>query len=203
MMRRVLIIFAKAPELGRVKSRLARGIGPAAALGFYRRTLAAVARRLAADRRWQTVLAVTPDRAALPGRRWPRRLVRRPQGGGDLGARMARAFRAAPKGQIVIVGADIPEIGVAHVAHAFAALGSADIVLGPASDGGYWLIGAKGAARAADMFAQVRWSTEHALADTRANLSGRRVALVDVLDDVDDAQAYVRLVRRKAIAKRI
>ena len=145
-----------------------------------------------------TVLAVTPDRATRPGRRWPRRLARRPQGAGDLGARMARAFRASPKGQVVIVGADIPGIASSHVAHAFAALGWADIVLGPARDGGYWLIGAKGAARAADMFAQVRWSTKHALADTRANLDGRRVAIVDVLDDIDDRNSYLAFLRRTA-----
>jgi rSAM/selenodomain-associated transferase 1 len=201
-MRRTLVIFARAPELGRVKSRLARGIGQMAALTFYRQVLTTVSRRLVADRRWQTVLAVTPDRATRPGRRWPQPLARQPQGGGDLGARMARAFRAAPKGQIVIVGADIPEISVAHVAHAFAALDDADIVLGPARDGGYWLIGAKGAARAVNMFAQVRWSTKHALADTRANLNGRRVALVDVLDDVDDARAYARFARRTTIARK-
>jgi hypothetical protein len=196
MSRRTLVIFAKAPALGRVKSRLAHGIGDAAALAFYRRTLARVARRLAADARWRTVLAVTPDRSALSGRRWPSRLARRGQGGGDLGARMARAFRDLPKGRVVIVGADIPEIEPAHVARAFAALGAADIVFGPARDGGYWLIGAKGAARATRMFAGVRWSTRHALADTRANLDGLEVKLLDVLDDVDDARAHARFLRR-------
>ena len=202
MIRRTLVIFAKAPALGRVKSRLARGIGPGAALAFYRQTLARVSRRLAADSRWQTVLAVTPDRAARAGRRWPRRLARRKQGGGDLGARMARAFDDMPKGPVVIVGADIPEIEPLHIARAFSALGAADIVLGPARDGGYWLIGAKGSARAAKMFASVRWSTKHALADTRANLNGRRVALLDVLDDIDEVRAYARFLRRRGLEPR-
>jgi rSAM/selenodomain-associated transferase 1 len=196
MTRRTLVIFAKAPALGRVKGRLARGIGQAAALAFYRQTLATVARRLAADPRWQTVLAVTPDRAVRSGRRWPQPLARRAQGDGDLGARMARAFRDLPKGPVVIVGADIPEIEPAHVARAFAALGAADVVFGPARDGGYWLIGAKGAARAANMFAHVRWSTRHALGDTRANLNGRRIALVDELDDIDDMRSLERWLRR-------
>jgi uncharacterized protein len=196
MRRGILVVFAKAPALGRVKSRLARGIGQAAALAFYRQTLTRVLRRLAADPRWRTVLAVTPDRAARSGRSWPRRLARRAQGAGDLGARMARAFRDLPKGRVVIVGADIPDVDAAHVARAFAALGDADIVFGPARDGGYWLIGAKGAARAANMFAHVRWSTKHALADTRANLNGRRISLLDVLDDIDDARTYARFLRR-------
>jgi rSAM/selenodomain-associated transferase 1 len=196
MNRDTLVIFAKAPALGRAKSRLAQGIGQAAALAFYRRTLAHVARRLAADARWRTVLAVTPDRTALTARRWPQHLARRGQGNGDLGARMARAFRDLPKGRVVIIGADIPEIEPAHIARAFAALGDADIVFGPARDGGYWLIGAKGAARTIRMFTSVRWSTRHALADTRANLNGLNVKLLDVLDDVDDARAYARFRRR-------
>lgn len=196
MMRRYLVIFAKAPALGRVKSRLARGIGPAAALAFYRRTLRSVVRRVAWNARWQTVLAVTPDRAAGSARGWPARVPRRAQGAGDLGARMARVLRDLPKGQVVIIGADIPAIDRAHIAHAFAALGTADVVFGPARDGGYWLVGARGAARQAGMFADVRWSTKHALADTRANLRGQKVALLDVLDDVDDARAYSRFLHR-------
>jgi glycosyltransferase A (GT-A) superfamily protein (DUF2064 family) len=109
---------------------------------------------------------------------------------------MARAFRALPKGLAVIVGADIPELRADHVARAFAALGASDIVFGPACDGGYWLIGAKGAARGVKMFARVRWSTEHALADTLANLGHRRVAMLDPLDDIDDEAAYRRFLRR-------
>lgn len=191
----LLVVFARAPALGRVKSRLARGIGMTAALAFYRRSLATVLRRVARDRRWRTVLAVTPDRSARAGRVWPMRVPRLTQGAGDLGARMRHAFRTAPKGKVVIVGADIPEIDAAHVARAFAALGGAEVVLGPARDGGYWLIGAKGAARHADLFARVRWSTRHALADTRANLDGRRVALLDRLDDIDDSRAYAAFLR--------
>jgi rSAM/selenodomain-associated transferase 1 len=185
-----LLVFAKAPALGRVKTRLAHGIGHAGALAFYRRALTRLLRRVARDRRWTTILVVTPDRSARAARVWPMRLPRCAQGAGDLGARMGRAFRDLPKGRVVIIGADIPDITADHVARAFAALGNADAVFGPARDGGYWLIGAKGAMRAADMFARVRWSTAHALADTRANLNGRRVALLDVLDDIDDARAY-------------
>ena len=196
MTRRTLVIFAKAPALGRVKSRLARGIGPCAALAFYRRTLAELLQRVGPDRRWRTILAVTPDHAARHRRRWPLDIARRGQGSGDLGARMGRAFRLLPRGQVVIVGADIPDIDAGHIARAFKALGTADVVLGPARDGGYWLIGARGTARRADLFARVRWSTKHALADTRANLDGRRVAFLDVLDDIDDRDAYIAYMSR-------
>jgi rSAM/selenodomain-associated transferase 1 len=195
-MTRTLVIFAKAPALGRVKSRLARGIGAAAALAFYRSALRQLLTRVADDRRWRTVLAVTPDAAVRHARLWPRRVVSVAQGGGDLGDRMARAFRVMPKGAVVIVGADIPEIDSGHIARAFAALGRADFVFGPARDGGYWLIGAKGAARRARMFANVRWSSEHALADTRADLARWKISTVDTLDDVDDAVSYRRFRRR-------
>jgi len=194
-MTRTLVVFARAPQLGRVKTRLARGIGMSAALAFYRRRLADLLHHVARDGRWRTVLAVTPGGAAATSRLWPRKLARHPQGAGDLGRRMGRVFRTFPPGQVCIIGADIPEITRARIWRAFRALGSADVVFGPAVDGGYWLIGAH-RGRHLDLFADVRWSTRHALADTRANLKRRRVALIDRLADIDDAAAYRRWRRK-------
>jgi uncharacterized protein len=187
-----LVIFAKAPVLGRVKSRLARGIGAAAALAFYRQTLSGLIRRVGRDPRWRTILAVAPDASARRGRVWPGPCKRRCQGGGDLGARMSRVFRTYRPGPIAIIGADIPELGVDQVARAFRALGAADVVLGPAGDGGYWLVGARHGAPVASTFRAVRWSSAHALADTLANLRGKRVQLLDQLDDIDDAADWRR-----------
>lgn len=195
-MKRHLVVFAKAPGLGRVKTRLARGIGAPAALAFYRQTLRTVLRRVGRDGRWRTVLAVTPDRAARSGRLWPMKLARCGQGGGDLGARMARVLRALPPGPACLIGADIPAIDAPHIGRAFAALGTADLVFGPAQDGGYWLVGARHGRALGRAFEGVRWSTRHALADTRANLKTRRVALIDTLSDIDDAAAY-RAWRRR------
>lgn len=191
-MRRSLIIFARAPVLGQVKRRLARGIGGGPALAFYRRTLAMVARRLARDPRWRTVLAVTPDRSAAAGRQWPARLARLGQGRGDLGVRMARSLRRMRPGPVCLIGADIPGLTPAHIERAFRALAAADVVFGPAEDGGYWLIGCRGRPLPRDVFAGVRWSSAHALADTLAHLTARRIALTDWLADVDDAAAYRR-----------
>lgn len=195
--RRHVVLFAKAPRRGAVKRRLAAGVGDAAALAFYRATLAAAARRLGADPRWTLWLAVTPDRAARNLRVWRFGLRRRTrlhaQGAGDLGRRMAHMFASLPPGPVVIVGGDIPDLDRSHVAAAFAALGRADLVFGPAADGGYWLVGARGTLRRAALFRGVRWSTEHALADTRANVPrGRRVAILPELADVDDAAAWAR-----------
>lgn len=185
-----LVVFARAPRYGMVKRRLAAGIGPLAALAFHRASLDRLLRSCGADRRWTTMLSVTPDTAALGGAPWARGLARWPQGRGDIGARMARALSRG--GPTVIVGSDIPAIRPAHVAAAFHALGRADLVFGPATDGGFWLVGTSGRRPLPPgLFAGVRWSSEHALADTLAPVAARwRVARVATLADVDDAAAW-------------
>jgi hypothetical protein len=187
-MRDTVLVFARAPRLGAVKRRLARDIGTRAALDFHRTTMIALLRGLAADRRFRTVLAVTPDRARFP---LPVRADRVGQGGGNLGTRMHRATTRVSRGRVVIIGCDIPDARAADVAAAFRALGRADAVFGPAEDGGYWLVGL-GPRRPARPFAAVRWSTAHALADTLANFRGRRVAMLRTLRDVDTAQDLYR-----------
>ncbi len=192
-----LAVFARAPRLGRVKRRLAAGIGAPAALAFYEETLAALLRRVGHDPRWRTWIAVSPDQAADDDGPWPPGIPRLAQGGGDLGARMARVFDALAPGPAVIVGSDIPDIRPRHVAQAFAALGAHDAVFGPAGDGGFWLVGLSRPSQAGDLFRNVRWSSAHALADTLANLgAGQTKALLEVLDDIDDAAAYQRWRRR-------
>lgn len=191
MPRPTLILFARAPRLGTVKRRLAAGIGARAALRFYAGTLAAVARPLARDRRWRTLLATTPRGARADWARFvPRDTTRIGQPAGDLGARMEGAMRRHPVA--VLAGSDIPDLRPSDIAAAFRALGRADAVFGPAKDGGYWLVG-MGPRRPAHPFAGVRWSTEHALADTLANFRGRRVALLRTLRDVDTAEDLARL----------
>ncbi len=193
---RHLVIFVKAPRLGRVKRRLAADIGAVAALMFYRRTAGKVVRRLSRDTRWRTWLAVTPD-SAIQGGSWPAGGTRIPQGVGDLGQRMFRPMRRLPPGPVVIVGTDIPELDSRHIAAAFAALGRHDAVFGPAPDGGYWLVGLARRARRRDVFRQVRWSTRHALADTLANLpSTWSVKFLTPLEDVDDGVSFLRWRQR-------
>lgn len=179
MRRPTVIVLAKQPVLGRVKTRLAAGIGPVRATAFYRTTLARTLRVLGADRRWRLVVAASPDR-------WrPAGVERMSQGRGDLGARMRRCLNAHLPGPVVLIGADIPDVRPAHIADALAALRRAPWVLGPATDGGYWLIGAR---RAVPPLAPVRWSTDHALADTLALLPA--AALGPVLRDVDDRDDF-------------
>ncbi|MDX2307618.1 MAG: TIGR04282 family arsenosugar biosynthesis glycosyltransferase [Hyphomicrobium sp.] len=187
-----LVIMVKEPLAGRVKSRLARGIGPAAAASFYRQATASVLARIVRPREWRTVLAVAPDSARV-SRAWPGRIVRIGQGGGDLGERLQRLFDGTGRGPIVIIGSDVPAITASGIRRAFRALGGADAVLGPSTDGGYWLIGvARRRGHAPRCFDAVRWSSAHALRDTLANLDRLHVALIDTLDDVDEPADLVR-----------
>jgi hypothetical protein len=185
-----VIVFARAPQLGRGKRRLAHEAGDLAALRFHRLNTARILDRVAGDPRWTTWLAVTPDTAvARPQALWrgPARII--PQGRGDLGTRMANAMAARPPGPVVVVGSDIPDIQARHVAAAFGRLGRYDAVIGPADDGGYWLIGMRRRPSFRPPFSGVRWGGTRALADTVSNLraQGQSVAFLEELSDVDTA----------------
>ncbi|MDE0942421.1 MAG: TIGR04282 family arsenosugar biosynthesis glycosyltransferase [Alphaproteobacteria bacterium] len=185
-----LILFVKAPRLGAVKTRLGKTIGAFAAWRFYNGMLATLWQRLGYDRRWRTVAAVSPDQGFT---RWPRRIPRQPQGRGDLGQRMARAM-GAHAGPVVLVGGDIPDLSPKHVAQAMKALRRADVVFGPAADGGFWLVGLRRSQGARQLFKNARWSSPHALADCLSNLPGTaRVVMLETLSDIDtqaDFEAY-------------
>ncbi len=187
-MRGAVIIFLKAPRAGQVKTRLGADIGMGRAAAMFR----VMTRRTITEAErggWHTHLAVDPP-SALRGwdSLWPPHLERMAQGSGDLGERMARAFNNAPPGPVVIIGADAPGFRARHLRAAFAALKGADAVFGPAADGGYWLIGLARRRPAPGLFTGVRWSTKHALKDTRDSLPPAfQVATLETLRDVDDA----------------
>ena len=186
-MTRTLVVMVKDPQAGRVKTRLARGIGAVGAVQFYRHATRAVLARAISAREWHTVLAVSPD-VALHARTFPYDIHRTPQGRGDLGQRMQRIMERAPPGPVLIIGSDSPGITATHIRDGFKALGNNHAVFGPAPDGGYWIVGFKRFPRIPRAFQNVRWSSEHALADTRANLADMRIALICELYDVDEAK---------------
>lgn len=198
-----LVIMLKEPRPGRVKTRLAAGIGTVAAAWWFRHQSARLLRAVGNDPRFDTVIAAAPDIAARVSRVWPGHIARIPQGAGDLGARMARIFRTLPPGPVLIIGGDIPGITAQRIARAFRLLGRHDAVIGPASDGGYWLIGlARRSPPPRGLFAGVRWSTAHALADTLVHLGRRNTAFVEMLDDIDTAADLARVTRRPSHARR-
>lgn len=178
-----LVIFVKTPKMGRVKTRLAKDIGKFRAWRFYRRTVRGLISRVGKGK-WKTTICVAPDdyKGSFFGKDY--NIV--PQGGGDLGQRMQRVFDNMPRGKVVLIGGDIPTIEQHHITRAFNALKNADTVFGPATDGGYWLVGQRRIRSRVAPFTQVRWSTAYTLEDTVANIHLRnRVEFTDMLSDVD------------------
>ena len=191
---RRLILFAREPVRGLVKTRLAREIGPAAAASLYEAFLSDLAASLIAPGRWDAVLAHAEFDAGpylLATFRPPWDLV--PQGEGPLGERLVRAvLRARLEGRrdVLVAGSDAPTLTVEDLSEGFAALeGQSDIVFAPAPDGGFSLVGMSGNVEPAAVFPPgVRWSSEHALADCRrsAEAKGYRVRLLSTVPDVDE-----------------
>lgn len=184
MRRPTLIIMVKEPRAGRVKTRLGRQIGMTRAAWWYRHQLTRLLRHTE-DPRWRTVLAVAPD-TATRSRAFPPKPYRMPQGAGDLGDRMRRALKAT-RGPTVLIGSDIPAVTKRHIHTAFRALGTHASVIGPAPDGGFWLVGLAHPGRASqDLFQNVRWSHPETLKDTTPTMP-HPLAITDTLKDVDDA----------------
>ena len=193
-MKRHLIIFARSPRLGRVKSRLAKEVGSIEALRLHRLMTMHLLEKVAKNPMWQSWIWATAEPAI-----WPHGIPRKQQARGDLGHRMAHALRTLPVGPVVLVGTDIPDLNVSHIRRAFAALQRNDAVFGPAEDGGYWLVGLRRRVQLPHLFDGVRWSSEHALSDTVANLgSARSYALVDTLVDIDNGAALTSWKSRRS-----
>lgn len=195
MRRQHLVIMVKAPQAGRVKTRLAAAVGTVEALRCYRVVLGQTVRRLALDRRWLTTLAVTPDQAAGAIAAWASAIASvavRPQGPGGLGQRMQRVMDQMPPGPVVIIGSDIPSLSRGDIAAAFRALAGSDAVFGPAEDGGYWLVGQRRKPRVLRLFDGVRWSSKHTLDDTLANVTARKAAHLRRIADIDGEADYLR-----------
>ncbi len=186
--RRWLVIMVKEPRPGKVKTRLGKDIGMTTAAWWFRHQANLTIRQLRHPS-WNIVLAVSPDVEGLNSRIWPRDISRWPQGEGNIGQRMLRIFDELPKGPVIIVGADIPDITTAHIMRAFKCLGSNEAVFGPATDGGFWLVGLKRMRpKPVAMFSGVRWSSRYTLSDSVRSIKGLRIAITCTLADVDEAK---------------
>ncbi len=189
-----MVVFLKAPRSGLVKTRLARDLGNAGAVAAYREI---VDHLLVEIRDVQDLeLRFTPDDAEPEISHWLNmEWLAAPQGDGDLGRRLERAIAqhcAAGARKVVIIGADCPEITLTDIADAFDALERADLVLGPATDGGYWLIGLRNPQP--DLFHGMPWSSEILLNRTRekARHLQLRVAELRTLTDIDTLEDWRR-----------
>ena len=201
-----VVIFARDPA-GRVKTRLIPKLGVRGAREFHRACLEATVRLAASlPRRVDKFLYLTSPkqteaRRAARALRLPQGLRVRLQGRGGLGARLARMFAELWKegsGRVVVIGSDSPTLARTRLLEALARLRRSDAVLGPARDGGYYLIGLRKRNKGiAGLFRGVEWGTRRALAQTLGNLSaaGLRVRLLPMGYDVDTPADLRRLER--------
>jgi rSAM/selenodomain-associated transferase 1 len=187
-----ILVFVRAPEAGRVKTRLAAEIGDEAALRIYRRLAEhAVAEARALGAEAAVRIHYTPAEGGEMVRGWlGGDAAYLPQGDGDLGARMRTAFEAAFAAghpRVLIVGSDLPELSAEVLRRALRLLDAHPAVVGPAADGGYYLLGLR--EMVPGVFDGIAWSTGEVLAATltRLRAAGCEPALLETLRDVDVA----------------
>jgi rSAM/selenodomain-associated transferase 1 len=193
MFKKALIIFAKRPVPGRVKTRLSPPLSPEQAAELYRCMLEDILAKTATLAGVDKRIFYEPDEnAAAFFSGIAAGMTCAPQEGKDLGERMANAFGellAAGYGRVAIIGTDLPDLPLACVEDAFRLLesGEGDAVFGPSEDGGYYLL-AMGELHG-ELFRDVPWSTGEVLEKSlaRAKEAGVRVALLPVWHDVDTA----------------
>ncbi len=192
---RQLIVFARAPVLGKVKTRLASDVGSEQALRVYQHLLQSTLKRLGACPYPKALYA---DGLGLEDLATEHGMALRRQSGDGLGERMAVALCQCLRDScaVVLVGVDIPLLDEMYVAAAFEKLESSDLVLGPTEDGGYCLIGVN--QPVPSLFDNMPWGSEKvcALTIAKAEDAGLRISLLPVLWDVDRASDLERLARR-------
>lgn len=181
---RLLLIFTRNPELGKVKTRLAKTIGNQAALEVYHFLLkhtSQVAAKVNANREVHYSLAIRQDDL------WDEQLfAKRQQQGKDLGQRMDHAFRQGflqGYTKIVIIGSDLYDLSPADIEEAFLSLEQYDAVIGPAQDGGYYLLGLN--RPVTGLFQGKKWGTDTVFAQSMKDLAHLNVKTLSIKNDID------------------
>ncbi len=192
-----VIVMAKAPVPGQVKTRLAPALGADGAAALACCMLARSVEQALASELGPVVLCCAPDETHPAFQRmqgWPG-LRLSCQGDGDIGARMERALARALDGteRALLIGTDVPGLDAAVLRQAAAALHSHDAVFVPALDGGYALVGLR--RRAPTLFEGIAWSTAVVMQQTRERLAhaGLRHAELEPLADIDEPADLARL----------
>ena len=184
MSKNLLIIFTRNPELGKVKTRLAKAIGEENALTIYKTLL---------DRTERTTRNLSCDKAVYYSVKirghdiWDASIYQKhQQHGDDLGVRMHNAFFEAFNNnydKVVIIGSDLYDLNPSHINEAFKALDENEIVIGPAHDGGYYLLAMK--SLYSQVFKNKNWGTSAVFKDTIKDLKNKPLHLLETLNDVD------------------
>ena len=183
-MKRLLIIFTRNPELGKCKTRLAAAVGDQAALAIY---IFLLKHTVKVTENLEATKQVHYSNKVHHNDLWnDAKFEKRQQNGADLGLRMQHAFEEGFKEgyeQIIIIGSDLYDVNQEDLANAFNALENHDYVVGPAEDGGYYLLGMKHLKPA--LFQNKNWGTSSVLKDTLTNLENESLQLLPPKNDVD------------------
>jgi hypothetical protein len=199
-----LLVFARLPELGKVKTRIAASLGDERTLAVYETMLRDLLQSIGASTPETEIEIVWAPTAAANGESLRRAFGERNlamQTGTTLGDRLAMAFserfffQATQK--IIAIGVDDPRLSRETVDHAFALLDSCEWVLGPATDGGYYLIGCRAGAFDTSVFVDIEWGSEKVLETTlrRIRALGSTVAMLPMRSDIDTAEDLERYER--------
>ncbi len=189
MSRDTLLVFLKSPVPGTVKTRLIPALGADAAADLYRVLAGQALRRTwPGEGEYERLLCFAPRDARARVESWLPGEVCVPQAEGDLGQRMLVAFEEAFRRgaeRVAIIGSDVPWVSRDHVTRAFELLERSDVVLGPAPDGGYYLLGLS--RPIPSLFHGIPWSTPAVLSVTSARAAGLGLSLglLDPLPDID------------------
>lgn len=183
-MKTALIVFTRNPELGQCKTRLAKTLGNQSALDIYKYLLqhtANVTKQVNADRYVFYSININQDDI------WnTTHFIKRLQKGNDLGERMHNAFEElfmSGYKKVIIIGSDLLDLNADIIDNAITTLDHNDVVLGPAEDGGYYLLGLK--KLYPELFKNKAWGTETVREDTFADLKNKTVSLLKPLNDID------------------
>jgi hypothetical protein len=202
MQNRCLIVFVKYPQPGQVKSRLAKDYDSDFAAGLYKAFVLDIL-ECAAKGPWQLRIYFDPaEKETEIKKLFSNNHEYRPQRGADLGARMKNAFADCfSEGfkSVVLIGSDFPDLPLKIIEDAFALLdGPGDTVIGPAADGGYYLIGLKAETFLPDIFSELLWSTSSVFAETVKILQacGQRTEILQEWHDVDTRDDLINLMER-------
>lgn len=180
----LIITFTRNPELGKCKTRLAKTVGNKAALRVYTYLLQhteKVIKQVNADK------AVYYSEKIMVNDLWDAAVFQKHhQVGQDLGERMLKAFETGFNTgyeKIVIVGSDLFHLQPNHINEAFHGLVDNDVVIGPAEDGGYYLLGMK--TLHSSIFKNKNWGTDTVFKDTVVNIKQNKIQLLETLNDID------------------
>jgi len=204
-MNRCILFFVKYPEPGQVKTRLAESATAEAARDLYKAFVEEELAVLEGMEGIDVMVCYAPETHGREIAEWlggGRRYLS--QKGMDLGRRMENGFREAFfmfYDEVVLVGSDIPELSADVIRQAFAGLSTGKAVLGPARDGGYYLIGFPRGSFIPEVFADMAWSTEKVFENTMERLtsSGMDVEILPALADMDTLDDVRDMVARGAL----